>query len=149
VLLPFKFDRSVLLSNPDFWGPMAVVLTYSLLIIWGQLRVVSWILTMWMLGSFLIFALGRVLGAEITFSQVLGVIGYSVLPLNLAVLIISIIPEIAFSIIVRVLCTFWAAFSAGTLLAQFPQEKMRDKQIMLSYPILLLFIYFISLCSGV
>lgn len=33
---------------------------------------------------------------------VLGVIGYSVLPLNLAVLIISIIPEIAFSIIVRV-----------------------------------------------
>jgi hypothetical protein len=107
---------------------------------------------------------------------VLGVIGYSVLPLNLAVLIISIIPEIAFSIIVRVrqlhspralrlavdllpstityaptqvLCTFWAAFSAGTLLAQFPQEKMRDKQIMLSYPILLLFIYFISLCSGV
>jgi hypothetical protein len=111
----------------------------------------------------------------------LGVIGYSVLPLNIAVLIITVIPEIAFSIIVRVrpprsspctdpvslsladsamvtvmmlaarqvLCTFWAAFSAGTLLAQFPQEKMRDKQIMLSYPILLLFIYFISLCSGV
>jgi len=31
--------------------------------------VVSWILTMWMSGSFLIFALGRVLGADITFSQ--------------------------------------------------------------------------------
>jgi hypothetical protein len=30
--------HQVLLSNPDFWGPMAVVLTYSLLIIWGQLR---------------------------------------------------------------------------------------------------------------
>jgi hypothetical protein len=36
--LAFAFLLQVLLSNPDFWGPMAVVLTYSLLIIWGQLR---------------------------------------------------------------------------------------------------------------
>lgn len=49
----------------------------------------------------------------------------------------------------QVLCTAWAAFSAGTLLAQFPQERQRDKQIMLTYPIFLLFVYLISLSSGV
>jgi hypothetical protein len=149
VLLPFRFDRSVLLSNPDFWGPMAVVLTYSLFIIWGQISVVSWILTMWMSGSFLIFALGRVLGADITFSQVLGVIGYSILPLTLAVLLCSVVPDIVFSTIVKAASTKWATFSAATLLSQFPPERLSEKRIMLSYPLLLLFVYFISLSSGV
>lgn len=44
-------------------------------------QVVSWILTMWVFGSLLIFLLARVLGGEVGYSQCLGVIGYSLLPL--------------------------------------------------------------------
>jgi hypothetical protein len=147
VLLPFKFERSILLSNPDFWGPMAVVVAYALLLIWGQLSVVSWVMTMWLIGSFLIFLLARVLGAEVTYAQSLGVIGYSLIPLVLGALLLFLFPAAHwFAILLKILVTLWAAFSAGTLLSK---DKFSQKQLMLSYPILLLYIYFISLHSGV
>jgi len=38
-------------------------------------------MTIWLCGSGMIFLLARVLGGEVTYSQCLGVIGYSVLPL--------------------------------------------------------------------
>ena len=42
VLLPlpyFKIKRDVVRDNPDFWGPLAVVLVYSLISLYGQLSV--------------------------------------------------------------------------------------------------------------
>ena len=36
VLLPFRIDREILLSSPDFWGPMLVICAYSMLLVWGQ-----------------------------------------------------------------------------------------------------------------
>ena len=79
----------------------------------------SWVLTIWVIGSLLIFLLARVLGGEVchkallvtcsnhttlyhlqvTYSQTLGVIGYSLLPLFVMAPIISILqsyPWIAF-----------------------------------------------------
>lgn len=84
VLLPFPFmgyKRQLVRDSPDFWGPLLVVILFSLVSIYGQFSVVSWIVTMWIFGSLVIFLLARVLGGEVSYSQCLGVIGYSVLPL--------------------------------------------------------------------
>uniref|UniRef100_G3NC08 Protein YIPF n=1 Tax=Gasterosteus aculeatus aculeatus TaxID=481459 RepID=G3NC08_GASAC len=84
VLMPMPslgYNRQVVRDNPDFWGPLAVVLLFSMISIYGQFRVVSWIITIWIFGSLTIFLLARVLGGEVSFGQVLGVIGYSLLPL--------------------------------------------------------------------
>ncbi|XP_024308941.1 protein YIPF4 isoform X2 [Homo sapiens] len=58
VLMPMPslgFNRQVVRDNPDFWGPLAVVLFFSMISLYGQFRV--------------------------AYGQVLGVIGYSLLPL--------------------------------------------------------------------
>uniref|UniRef100_A0A8D0LY53 Protein YIPF n=1 Tax=Sus scrofa TaxID=9823 RepID=A0A8D0LY53_PIG len=84
VLMPMPslgFNRQVVRDNPDFWGPLAVVLFFSMISLYGQFRVVSWIITIWIFGSLTIFLLARVLGGEVAYGQVLGVIGYSLLPL--------------------------------------------------------------------
>ncbi|XP_046335799.1 protein YIPF4-like isoform X3 [Haliotis rufescens] len=84
VLFPIPqlgFNRHIVRESPDFWGPLLVVLLYSVISLYGQFKVVSWILTIWIFGSFVIFLLARVLGGEVSYSQCLGVIGYSVLPL--------------------------------------------------------------------
>jgi len=147
VLFPFGINREALVDNPDFWGPLAVVLLYALLLIWGQFKVVSWVLTMWFVGSFLIFFLARVLGGEVSYSMSLGVLGYSLLPLTITVALlpfVSFVPLLTWA--VKIIGTLWAAFSAGSLLIT---PEISQKRILLAYPILLLYIYFTSLQSGV
>jgi len=42
VMLPlpqFGFNRQTVRENPDFWGPLIVVLLYSLISLYGQFRV--------------------------------------------------------------------------------------------------------------
>lgn len=42
VLMPMPslgFNRQVVRDNPDFWGPLAVVLFFSMISIYGQFRV--------------------------------------------------------------------------------------------------------------
>ena len=42
VLLPLPqlgYNRQVLRDNPDFWGPLLIVLLYSLVSLYGQFRV--------------------------------------------------------------------------------------------------------------
>ena len=44
VMLPlprFGFNRQLVRENPDFWGPLIVVLLYSLVSLYGQFRVSS------------------------------------------------------------------------------------------------------------
>jgi len=41
-MLPFAqfgFNRQIVRDNPDFWGPLIVVLLYSLVSLYGQFRV--------------------------------------------------------------------------------------------------------------
>ena len=150
VLFPLPslgFQKDVLRQNPDFWGPLFCVLLYALLALYGQFRVVSWIITIWVFGSLLIFLLARVLGGEVTFSQCLGVIGYSVLPLiatALALIVFHSIP--ALNTLIKLLGVVWASYSAGSLLIQ---EELKNKKPLLLYPIFLLYIYFFSLYTGV
>ncbi|XP_062583628.1 protein YIPF4-like, partial [Saccostrea cucullata] len=93
VLFPLPqlgFNRHVVRESPDFWGPLVVILLYSLVSLYGQFRVVSWIITIWICGSLIIFLLARVLGGEVSYSQCLGVIGYSVLPLVITAAILPL-----------------------------------------------------------
>ena len=40
VLLPLpRLNRAVIRDSPDFWGPLLVVLVYSLISVYGQFRV--------------------------------------------------------------------------------------------------------------
>ncbi|XP_071504371.1 protein YIPF4-like [Diadema antillarum] len=140
------FKRQVLRDNPDFWGPLLVVLLFSMVSVYGQFRVISWIITIWIFGSLVIFLLARVLGGEVNYSQCLGVIGYSLLPL---IIVATILPVTHFipiiGTLVKLIGVSWAAYSAGSLLIQ---EELAQKKPLLLYPVLLLYIYFFSLYTG-
>jgi hypothetical protein len=44
VLVPFgneNLNRSILKDNPDFWGPLLIVLAFALLSVYGQFRVIQ------------------------------------------------------------------------------------------------------------
>ncbi|XP_022095700.1 protein YIPF4-like [Acanthaster planci] len=140
------FQRQILRDSPDFWGPLLVVLLFSAVSLYGQFRVVSWIITIWIFGSLLIFLLARVLGGEVNYSQCLGVIGYSLLPLIITATtlpLLGTIPYIGF--VVKFAGVSWAAYSAGSLLIQ---DSLAHKKPLLLYPVLLLYIYFFSLYTG-
>ncbi|XP_075002794.1 protein YIPF4 isoform X10 [Calonectris borealis] len=86
VLMPMPslgFNRQVVRDNPDFWGPLAVVLFFSMISLYGQFKLFG---------------------------------------------------------------VFWAAYSAASLLVG---EEFKTKKPLLIYPIFLLYIYFLSLYTGV
>jgi len=139
-------DRTAIRDNPDFWGPMGVVLLYAMLSMVGQFRVVSWILTIWIFGSLLVFLLARVLGGEVSYSQTLSVVGYSVLPLILTGLLLPLFSGWYYpSLIIMLHGVVWAAYGAASLIAI---EELAKKRILLIYPIFLLYVYLFSLYTG-
>jgi hypothetical protein len=90
-------------SQDDVLQPLFVVLLYALLSVYGQFQVVSWILFMWILGSFFVHALIRVLGGDVGFAQTLGVTGYSLLPLAISVPMLPLAaPYPAFALVIKV-----------------------------------------------
>ncbi len=118
----------------------------------------SWILTIWLFGSFFVFFLARALGGDVGYTQVLGIVGYCLLPLVVMALLIPVVSRqvskshpisCRFPLIAQVFGAFgviWAVYSAGTLLCV---EELREKRPLLLYPVFLLYIYFFSLYSGV
>jgi len=141
------FNRQIVKDNPDFWGPLAVVVFYSLVSLYGQLGVISWILTIWIFGTLIVFLLARVLGGEVTYSECLGVVGYSLLPLCLIALILPVFKNtVILSFVFKVIGVIWATYSAGSLLCV---DELQEKWSLILYPIFLLYIYFLSLYTGV
>jgi hypothetical protein len=135
------------LPSPDFWGPLLVVLTYALLSLYGQMRVVSWILTIWFLGSFLVYVLARVLGSSsASFAQTLGVLGYSLLPLIITAALLPLVAGIPLlQFFMRAAGILWASASAASLLVP---PDLAAKRALIAYPIFILFVYFFSLYHG-
>uniref|UniRef100_A0A8L7YNM9 Protein YIPF n=1 Tax=Brugia malayi TaxID=6279 RepID=A0A8L7YNM9_BRUMA len=150
VLFPlpyFRLKLCIVRESPDFWGPLFIVSTYALLSLYGQLSVLSWILTIWFIGSFFVFFLARALGGEVGYGQVLGIVGYCLIPLVVVGLITSVLSRFRlFSIAVGCFGVLWSVYSAGTLLCV---EELREKRTLLLYPVFLLYVYFFSLYSGV
>ncbi|KAL3985751.1 Yip1 domain family protein [Acanthocheilonema viteae] len=150
VLFPlpyFRLKLCIVRESPDFWGPLFIVSTYALLSLYGQLSVLSWILTIWFIGSFFVFFLARALGGEVGYGQVLGIVGYCLIPLVVVGLIISVLSRFQlFSTVIGCFGVLWSVYSAGTLLCV---EELREKRTLLLYPVFLLYVYFFSLYSGV
>ncbi|KAH9488047.1 Protein yipf4 [Bulinus truncatus] len=150
VLFPLPqlgFNRHIVRESPDFWGPLIVILLYAVISLYGQFRVVSWILTIWLIGSLMVFLLARVLGGEVSYSQCLGVIGYSVLPLFVIACILPLVHSYHYiSMAFKFLGVVWASYSAGSLLCV---QELQHKKPLLLYPVFLLYIYFLSLYTGV
>ncbi|XP_075564724.1 protein YIPF4 isoform X2 [Pelecanus crispus] len=124
VLMPMPslgFNRQVVRDNPDFWGPLAVVLFFSMISLYGQFKV--------------------------AYGQVLGVIGYSLLPLIVIAPVLLVVGSFeVVSTLIKLFGVFWAAYSAASLLVG---EEFKTKKPLLIYPIFLLYIYFLSLYTGV
>ncbi|EUB60895.1 hypothetical protein EGR_04141 [Echinococcus granulosus] len=141
-------DPASIRENPDFWGPLTVVMLFSLVSLVGQLRVVAWILTIWLAGSFIVYFIARSLGGEVAYAQCLGVIGYCLLPL-LLMCAIGALCNLGgfrkFGILIAFIGTLWSAYSAGKLLSM---ENLQQRCSLVVYPIGLLYIYFLSLYTG-
>ncbi|CAD6198361.1 unnamed protein product [Caenorhabditis auriculariae] len=150
VLLPlpyFRMKLNIVRESPDFWGPLAIVISYALLSIYGQFSVVSWILTIWCCGGFIVYFIARALGGDVGYTQVLGVIGYCLIPLVVMSLVIPLFSSVP--IVAKALGMFgtaWSVYSAGTLLCV---DELQTKKPLVIYPVFLLYIYFFSLYSGV
>ncbi len=120
---------------------------FAMLSVFGQLRVVSWIITIWIAGSFLVFLIARVLGGEVTYSQIVGIIGYSLLPLVFMAVLMPLLKSITIlNYALKFMGVAWSTYSAATLLCS---NELQHKKPLLLYPIFLLYIYFLSVYSGV
>ena len=146
----------VLTSSPDFWGPLLIVVSYACLLLAGHFKVVPWVIIIWLLGSCMITFLTRVLGFErgqpanaLSVPQSLAVTGYSILPLLLVVLVLTLVfrgpswmqpPE---AVIVLAQCggVLWATRCTVSSI-ELDQPRLRA---LLVWPAFLVHVYLISL----
>lgn len=84
--MPFKIDEHAIKESVDFWGPFLVVVLYALMLAYGQLSSVAWVLIVWVCGSYFNYVLARLLGSEVTYGGTIGLVGYCLLPLCLFVI---------------------------------------------------------------
>ncbi|KAH0622573.1 hypothetical protein JD844_024983 [Phrynosoma platyrhinos] len=167
VLMPMPslgFNRQVVRDNPDFWGPLAVVLFFSMISLYGQFKCAAgcildynyldiWILdnlpvgqSSWRRGKNFV-KVNVFFESPVAYGQVLGVIGYSLLPLIVIAPVLLVVGSFeVVSTLIKLFGVFWAAYSAASLLVG---EEFKTKKPLLIYPIFLLYIYFLSLYTGV
>jgi len=160
LLFPFNIDSSTFALSThqsDFWGPFSAVLLYSFLLLWGQFRVLGWVILIWLLGSYGVFFLARCTGgsSSITYSQVVQILGYSCVCLSCAVLLIglsnltltgSVFCESGscqfFGWMIRLAGTAWASTGAARVLCAGMDGA---RWVMLAYPIAMVFLFLLLL----
>jgi len=148
VMIPSRSNRELLSTQADFWGPLFVVLSYAFLLLWTHLKAVSWIITLWVVGSLLVSVLYRLLGAQNSFSRTLGIIGYSLVPLVITALLLLLLGGVpGLALVLKLAGTFWAAYAAGSILTADAPELERKRPLLI-YPVFLLYWYFMSLHGG-
>ncbi|KAK6030731.1 hypothetical protein OSTOST_03126 [Ostertagia ostertagi] len=59
-------------------------------------KVVSWILTMWFCGGFIVYFIARALGGDVGYSQVLGVVGYCLIPLVVTGFLMTVVARFVY-----------------------------------------------------
>ena len=152
IMAPYAFNKSevqLVRENPDFWGPLVTVFAFSMISVYSKVSVASWIIAIWFVGSGMVFVLARVLGGDVNYNQVLGVIGYCLIPLIITGLVANLAIQLemwGLVHLVRMFGVVWASFSSSSLLASI---EYKDKKILLAYPIFLLYVYFLHLYTGV
>jgi protein YIPF4 len=84
---------------------------------------------------------------KVSYSQIVGTIGYSLLPLLLIALIVPFLKKYYYLMtFLKMFGVVWSTYSAATLLCV---QELQHKKPLLLYPIFLLYIYFLSVYSGV
>eukprot|EP01051_Picozoa_sp_SAG22_P015506 SAG22_NODE_2035_length_3102_cov_3.066933_3_plen_142_part_00 len=127
----------------DFWGPLFCVLCYALIVIWGESSALSWSLCLWIVGSAGIFVLARALGGDVSYSQCVSAIGYSLLPLAVSmVLVMTLNAIVGESIVVGLVKVGGMAFSAYSASQLLIDESLVPRKLLIVYPIFLLYCYF-------
>lgn len=82
-----------------------------------------------------------------TYSQIIGIIGYSLLPLVFMAILMPLLKSITIlNYALKFMGLTWSTYSAATLLCS---NELQNKKPLLLYPIFLLYIYFLSVYSGV
>jgi hypothetical protein len=132
----------------DFWGPVAVMMLYAALVVWGQMSVVSWILSIWLVGSCVIFFFARVSGADLTLTHTLSSLGYCAVPLVFARVLLALVGRGYVSVGVRCACIAWATWSASRWMGVSAPE-LAPKRALLVWPIGLYMFYMTALATGV
>eukprot|EP00735_Rhodelphis_limneticus_P003289 TRINITY_DN14746_c0_g1::TRINITY_DN14746_c0_g1_i1::g.30173::m.30173 TRINITY_DN14746_c0_g1::TRINITY_DN14746_c0_g1_i1::g.30173 ORF type:complete len:263 (+),score=49.51,sp/Q9BSR8/YIPF4_HUMAN/46.70/1e-61,Yip1/PF04893.12/2.3e+03,Yip1/PF04893.12/5e-07,DUF1282/PF06930.7/0.032,PgaD/PF13994.1/5.5 TRINITY_DN14746_c0_g1_i1:90-791(+) len=150
VLIPNQANQTALQTTvkqgDDFWGPFFVCLLYSTLLVWGQLSVFSWVLLIWLCGSLIIFLLVRVLGGDVSYTQTLAAVGYSLLPLVAIIPLLFVFAKFSWvSFLLKSCASGWASYSCFRLLES---EGIQSKRLLVMYPVALLYVYFLVLHSG-
>mmetsp|Transcript_35173 Transcript_35173/g.75101 ORF Transcript_35173/g.75101 Transcript_35173/m.75101 type:complete len:193 (-) Transcript_35173:576-1154(-) len=131
----------------DFWGPLLVILIYAALVVWGQLAVVSWVLSIWVCGGAIVFAMARVLGADTTLAHTLGSLGYCTVPLVISRLLQAVMfAGGSLSLLVRGVCLLWATYTASCWMRT---QELERKRLLLAYPVFLYMFYLTALATGV
>ena len=132
----------------DFWGPLAVMLSYSALVVWGQLAALSWVLSIWIFGSAAVYAIARLLGSDVSYAHTLASLGYCMLPLVAcrALMLLALGNAGALSLVARGGAICWATYGASRWLQT---RELAHKELLIFWPILLHNFYLVSLSTGV
>lgn len=157
LILPFGGSNNewyTHLEDAEFWGSLFSVLLYSIFILFGQFKVVSWVFWIWFVGSFLIWILSRFLGLQFSYSQILSTIGYCITPLTLTVILYGFLPKLIeknlINFGIKLVATLWSSYSCSKFIMSHQENEISNdgKKMMLIYPIWLMYIYFITFHSG-
>ena len=132
----------------DFWGPVALATAYSIIIVWGQFRVIPWVITIWLSGSGLLYVLARAFGGQTHgLAFISAVVGYGLLPLILMA-ILSVFssplwPDLALP--VKIIGVMWSSALSTSLLCH---SELAEKRTLVCYPTALVYYFMASLQSG-
>ncbi|KAL0480496.1 hypothetical protein AKO1_011012 [Acrasis kona] len=165
------------LRQADFWGPFFIIVLYSMLIVWGQLQVITWVFLIWIIGSGLIWLLANLLSDQsalpvvdqgsdeqdeavqgTSFGQVVSFTGYSLLPqVAVVVLLLFLTPIVVAALgpqfdstlnfLLRTISTVWSAWACARMMAT--ESSLTNKRNLLFIPLILLFGFFATMQSGV
>lgn len=148
----FAYSLGVVEEKPremetTLYAPTLSILTYAMLICWGQMYVIFWALATWIFGSLVLFLLFRLLGSSHDFINIAANVSYSTLPLTLLepLMTLTEVPLPGLSFIIKCIAVLWASRSASVILVQQNTEK---KVFLFEYPLILFNIYLLSLRSG-
>ena len=131
----------VLENLGDFWGPLVNTLLLSVCLGIGTIATIPAFtisFTIIWMGCFLITVNARLLGYRLPLLPTIAFLGYCLTPLAVAVLLISVLPNIwMIRLVMTTFGTGWAIFSSLRLLEMDP--ALEERRILASYPFCLFY----------
>lgn len=139
-----KKERELMLRHPDFWYPAFILIAYGIMV-----GTVVWPCIVWLLGGSVVFFLQRVLNGDNSFGGTLSITGYCTLPLVIMSIMLNMIKGGFFDwflvrFILKASCLAWASYGGSTVLVSC--NELKQRKLLVLYPLVLFNLYVISLC---